>query len=227
MKFEFNEKAHRYTLDGKPLTGVTTILGVIAKPALIQWAADQATSYVKQNLKDIAELDDVLKEARIAHRKKKKEAGDIGTEVHNAIESYIKDGFMPEFEGKKKKMFDNFIKWADENIGEFIESERRLYSQEHWFAGTVDMVFKDKDGRVWIGDIKTSKAVYPEYFAQMGGYQVALEEMDGDQDVYGYVVIRLGKDGSFEVVGFNDTKTCRDMFLAANTIYKTKNNLKI
>ena len=36
----FDAKKHVHTLDGKNLTGVTTVLSVIAKPALIQWAAD-------------------------------------------------------------------------------------------------------------------------------------------------------------------------------------------
>ena len=44
-EFRFDEKKHRYYLDGKSMTGCTTVLGVIAKPALIQWAADHAAAY--------------------------------------------------------------------------------------------------------------------------------------------------------------------------------------
>ena len=44
-EFTFDEKRHRYYLDGKAMTGCTTVLGVIAKPALIQWAADKAAAY--------------------------------------------------------------------------------------------------------------------------------------------------------------------------------------
>ena len=40
--YQFSEEGHLHILDGKALTGVTTILGVIAKPALIQWSADEA-----------------------------------------------------------------------------------------------------------------------------------------------------------------------------------------
>ena len=44
---KFNEEKHLYTLDDKPVTGVTTILKTIAKPQLIQWAANEAVNYIK------------------------------------------------------------------------------------------------------------------------------------------------------------------------------------
>ena len=68
--FTFNKEEHYYELDGKRMYGITTILGVIAKPALIQWAANMAVEYVM----NIAEQDgkgnytcndEVLKEAAI------------------------------------------------------------------------------------------------------------------------------------------------------------------
>ena len=34
-RLKFEPKLHAYTLDDKPITGVTTILKIIAKPALI------------------------------------------------------------------------------------------------------------------------------------------------------------------------------------------------
>ena len=45
--FTFDEARHLYKLDGKPLTGVTTILGVLAKP-LTQWAANCAVDHLKK-----------------------------------------------------------------------------------------------------------------------------------------------------------------------------------
>jgi len=32
------------------------------------------------------------------------------------------------------------------------------------------------DGELILGDFKTSKAIYPEYWLQLAGYQIALEE---------------------------------------------------
>jgi hypothetical protein len=47
--FVFDEKKHLYFYDGKPMTGCTTILGVLAKPALIPWAAKMAVEYIAQH----------------------------------------------------------------------------------------------------------------------------------------------------------------------------------
>ena len=113
-KFTFAEKSHKYYLNGKPLTGITTILGVIAKPFLIQWSADEAVKYIDNALTEQVKNNNegnllewlgenwpqVMKEAREAHRKKKEDAGQKGIDVHALIEERIKgaiknnDGFI-------------------------------------------------------------------------------------------------------------------------------------
>src|SRR3990167_1580215 len=87
--FEFDEKKHLYTLDGKPLTGVTSVLNVIAKPALIQWSANMACDYIRDNYSVGCAMESLLQEARTAHRKKKEGAADIGTRVHKYLEEWI------------------------------------------------------------------------------------------------------------------------------------------
>src|SRR3990167_4843288 len=95
--FTFNEKEHLYELDGKPMTGVTTILSVIAKPALIQWAANEAVKYITEHIAELLtfpivkeNVDKILEEARNAHRRKKEDAGSKGTDIHKEIEGMIK-----------------------------------------------------------------------------------------------------------------------------------------
>jgi hypothetical protein len=224
--FHFDEEEHLYLLDGKPLTGVTTILRVLAKPALIQWSADEACKYVQTNLTNIEQLDTVLKEARLAHRKKKEKAGDIGTEAHKLIENWIK-GERPLVLDKKTqvgKMVHNFVDWAIENKVEFIESEKRLYSQKHWYAGTVDLVF-EMDGKRYIGDIKTSSGIYQEAFYQMGGYEIALDEM-GFGKVDGYLVINLKKDGTMDLKVSDNREINKQAFLHCLELYKIINSLE-
>lgn len=67
--YQFKEQGHQHLWDGKRMTGVTTILGVIAKPALLSWAvglcADYARSQIRANKaysKD--ELDEIFVEAK-------------------------------------------------------------------------------------------------------------------------------------------------------------------
>jgi hypothetical protein len=248
-QFTFDEKRHRYELDGKPLTGVTTILGVIAKPSLIQWAADMTASFFgwvnpKYETQDIEKLElpatkqeffDRLCEARVQHCKRKEKAGDIGTQAHKHIEllvisaiketgGYFSETLKYECEPQVNIMVNHFIKWAIDNKVKFIESEKRLYSMKHWFAGTCDLVF-EMDGKRYIGDIKTSSAIYNEHFFQMAGYEIALEEM-GYPKVDGYLVINLKKDGKFDLKIAENTEINKQAFLHALGLYKVINSLE-
>lgn len=255
--FTFDEKKHRYELDGKPLTGVTTILGVIAKPALIQWAADETVKYLgwinpkkcteqekQEALARIAtnlSFDDpeiffnTLSEARVQHAKRKEKAGDVGTAVHAMIEGWVlaaiklNDGYfkdkMPIIKNDAEaQMLAHFWNWAVDNKVKFIESEKRLYSVKHWYAGTCDLVFEMNSKR-YIGDIKTSSAIYNEHFFQMGGYEIALEEMGYDK-VDGYLVINLKKDGKFDLKVAENTEINKQAFMNALGLYKIINSLE-
>lgn len=96
MEYKFDKAKHSHTLDGKTLTGCTTVLSILAKPALIQWSADMAVEYVKGELyekslmppKSI--LDGIFERAKSAHRKKKEEAGQKGTDIHEIVEKLIR-----------------------------------------------------------------------------------------------------------------------------------------
>jgi hypothetical protein len=82
--FEFDEKSHIYKLNGKKLTGVTTILGVINKPALVGWAARMAVEHIKASISYrrlkllrkgyIIIKEKALAEAQVLTRKRKRQA---------------------------------------------------------------------------------------------------------------------------------------------------------
>lgn len=227
--FKFDKARHVYTWDGKPLTGVTTILSVIAKPALIQWAANETIKHISEALdremNDGIEIDwpKLLEDARYAHRKKKEAAADAGTLFHAWAERWIKSKCklktLPK-DPAAQKMAENFINWARANKVKFLASEKQVYSRNFWYAGTFDFL-AEINGELMVGDIKTSTGIYGrEYFAQMAGYQLALEEMEGYQDIKGRIVVRCGKDGSFETKVSYDYPTDRKIFLAALDLYR-------
>ena len=159
----YEKKGHKYLLDGPPLTGVTSVLKVIAKPALIQWAANQAVDYVRGKTKGleaigIQQLEEILEEAKIAHRRKKEEAGSKGTDVHSEIEGYIKtENWNPTGNESTDKAVMLFITWAGMNKVKFLASEKQVYSQTHFLAGTLDFIC-EIDGKKYLGDIKTTGA---------------------------------------------------------------------
>lgn len=243
--FEFMEDGHAYYLDGVRLTGVTTILGIIAKPVLIGWAAGEVTKYIQEHApqdNDGVYLvdDNCLQEAKVAHRKKKEDAGDKGKEVHATIESIIKDALqnskgviVPENISDAVKVNDqvrHFISWSIENRVTFLASEERIFSRELWMGGTIDFIC-EIDGEPWIGDIKTSSAVYPEHFFQTAGYQKLMEDMaltDGGMqlNIKGHVILNCRKDGSFEEKRSISNEDNRKAFLSAYELYRISEKLK-
>lgn len=248
--FRFHDKKHAYEYkkDGewKPMTGVTTILNVIAKPGLTWWASGMACKHLgwkhykyngkkkrkesaQESLERLQDMDaeeflDELDEAYKAHVTSRDDAAKKGTDVHELVEDYANwciknhNGIATPFENDEGEQINNFIDWATDNDIVFLESEKRVFSLDNWFAGTFDLLFK-KDGKTFMGDVKTGKRVYPTYFVQMGGYQLALDEMD-DVQPHGAAVIRLGKDGSFETEYSYALERDTEMFLAALKLYR-------
>ena len=235
MTYTFDKEKHIHTLDGKPLIGVTTVLGVIAKPFLIQWSANMTEQHIRENISYVIPGEDggywaikpsVVEEAKTAHRKKKEKAGDWGTEVHKAIEQSIKkEKITAELDEKGKEVFDKFLNWAVENKVEFLESEKHVYSKKLWIGGILDLVIKI-DGKKYIGDIKTSSGIYNEAFFQMGAYNLCLEEMKEHKDVEGYIVINLKKDGTIDFKVATDMSLNKKAFKSALELYKIINSLK-
>lgn len=240
------KERHDYYLDGRKMTGVTTVIGVISKPNLYQWFADMAIGSLgwlnpeynspeacmaaaEQGFEAIKALDvagfiKLLSQARLAANNRKDDTADIGKAVHAWIEGYIKAQIkgelvhapLPEI----KAMCDKFVAWAKENVSVFLEAERKVYSREHFYAGTYDIMYLDKSGHKCIGDVKTANRIYDRvYFAQMAGYQIC-EEEKGNTDIFGRTIIRTGKDGSFEAVSSYDYETDKTIFMSALNIYR-------
>jgi hypothetical protein len=193
-EFIFDEKAHAYFLNGKPMMGCTTVLGVIAKPALINWAARMAVEYIyansslkpeKENNNKIWQVTEhTLEEARTAHAKKRDKAADAGTDLHALVEEYVRDciatkkGYAISTTGYPDLApIQAFIDWAIKEKIRFIASEQRLYSKSLWVAGTCDLIF-EKDGKRYVGDIKTYKKIWDRVpLIQCAGYALMYEEM--------------------------------------------------
>ncbi len=232
--FEFDEQKHVYTLNGKRLYGVTTVLGVINKPALVGWAAKMVAEHIQDNAEVIEGNDGgfayvlpfaMLEEAKGAHRKKKDDAATKGTDVHALCEEYVKD-MIATTNGQavplqvEDKMLQQFINWAVKEKVRFLGSERKLYSKEMWVAGTVDLLF-EKGGKRYVGDIKTTSGIYDRTpFFQCAGYEMMLEEAGEAPFDGGRCIIRLGKDGSFDVTYSDKNLVDIDGFLSALSLFK-------
>lgn len=239
--FEFNPNTHRYYLDGTAMTGVTTILGVIAKPQLIKWSADMAVDYLLDNsmptdlvfkkddgVEILLEKDNrvvslkTLEEARKAWSKKRDDSADLGKEIHSDIEQYIKAKIAGESYTTDKPQVQHFINWADKHNVQFIASEEQVYSVKLFVAGTYDFSCII-DGRKYLCDLKTGNALYPEYFYQCASYRMMAEEM-GQTDFKGSILVRIGRDGKFnedeDVIISESYEDEKEAFLSAHTLYR-------
>lgn len=80
-----------YMIDGHPLyKSVTTKTQIISEPYLKDWAVKKTVEHVKANGHRLPqEIDKVLLEAANVHSDIFKESGELGTEAHSIIESYI------------------------------------------------------------------------------------------------------------------------------------------
>lgn len=235
-KYSFDEANHIHKLGDKPLIGVTTALGVIAKPALVQWSANMAVSYVIEksepyygpdnDLKDHYVVNgEILAQAKVSHRTKKETAGDWGTNLHKAIEEWIKGKKLPALDFEALQAFVKFMFWAEKEEVKFLESEKHVWSRELWIGGICDLVVEIK-GKKYIADIKTSSGIYNEAFFQMGAYDLCLKEMGESDGIAGYVVINLKKDGSMDMKTATDMELNRQAFKSALALHKIINSLK-
>ena len=242
--FHFRASDHSYFYDGKRMTGITTILGVINKPALVGWAARMAVEYLADHIGELIGADKetterILTDAKNAHTKKKEKAGEAGTDLHALAEGWIKmciqetDGVpsLPCPAGLEK-----LRDWAQSENVKFLESEKKMYSKTWWVAGTVDMIF-EKEGKKYIGDIKTQAKIWDRTpFFQMAGYANLYEEMmieqaipptKGKMDyIDGYCILRVSKDGSFEAKWSFDVAGDTKAFFACVELFRQLQTFK-
>lgn len=201
----FDTMKHQYSVDGKVIPGCTTVLGIMAKPALLYWAANMASDYWKDNIKpgiplDEIEIDSLWNRAKRAHTQKKVDSAALGSFVHKWCEEHIK-GLNPELpvNEQMRGAVERFLKWESEHKVKFLLSEQLVYSKECGYAGTTDFIC-EIDGKMWLGDIKTSNGIYDEYFAQTAAYLYARTEEFPSEVYEGVVIVRVGKeDGEVEV----------------------------
>ena len=238
VDLEYIDSKHLYLVAGKKADGVTSVLQVLNKPALIYWAVNQSIEYLEANLKPGIALDELqikalLSEAKMAHRKKKDAAADLGTMVHDWIEKYIKGENPTAFVNPiMKNSCDKFLKWEADHKVKFISSERIIYSKKLNYAGTFDFL-AEINGKLWIGDIKTSKGIWDEFWFQTAAYRQAYSEENRYIRISGEMIVRIGKDADeMEIKCSTDSHVTpyqvnKNAFNHALKLYRTMEQLKV
>ena len=171
----FDERRHRYTLDDKPIQGVTTIIGNgLPKPGLTWWAAkvvaETAVQEIDRLITDVeyGRSDDAvqwLKQTPFAERDR---AAVRGTAVH-ALAERVANGEEVEVEAEYAPYVTGYVDLLDDLDVTPILTETRLASRTYWYAGTADLIARI-GGQTWLLDLKTSKSLHGSYFLQLAAY---------------------------------------------------------
>ena len=236
----------------------------VAKPWLTGWAAKvTAQAAVDDHAIVGAMLEKGDEDAALAHikgarwrntnRKAKR-----GTIVHAALEAYLKgqDPTPATIEAALEEARVNRSLWKSTagmvaGVMEFLYdeepeiywSESTVYSRQHGYAGTADLIARVRVGgsrKPAVLDVKTSPKVYDETAAQLCAYAradfvglddgsemplVPLREVDGmmvGEPIEHGIVIRPTSSGKYEAVTFSLTDDVFDFFLGALQVAKNK-----
>jgi len=207
-------KAHtRYRNKANDIVvGVTTITGILNKPALVRWANNLGL----KGIDSTKYVDDLA---------------NVGTLAHLMVENYLnlQETDFSDFTQNERDRAENaiikFFAWEKENDFEMIGTEMKLISEEHQFGGQCD-IYGELNGKKTLIDLKTSKACYSEHYTQVSAYRALLEE--NGYPVEDTRILRIGRE---EKEGFDDLHVPNidlhfKKFLLCLEIYQLNKKLK-
>jgi len=198
--------------DGTKVPGVTTVLGILNKPALVIWANRLGLQGIDSS-------------------RYRDEMADIGTLAHQMILDYFKGEKTDtgEYSKSQIELAENcllsFWNWEKGHKIEVIMAESPLISKEYGYGGTIDCFCK-LDGQPTLLDFKTGKAIYPEFFYQLAAYEHLLAE--AGQLIEVTRILRIGRD---EDEGFEERSVGKldkqfEVFKHCLGIYNLQKELK-
>ena len=197
---------------GDRVPSVTTILGILNKPALLDWAWQMGT----QGLDYKAVRDG---------------AADVGSLAHYMILCYLRreEPDTSEYSAQTIERAENslikFWDWEKAHNLKPIMLETPLVSEGLGFGGTIDF-FGLVDGQPTLVDFKTGKAVYPEFFYQLAAYEQLLTE--AGQLIEVTRILRIGRteDEGFEERTIGKLDRQWEIFLNCLKIYKLQGEIR-
>jgi hypothetical protein len=170
LGLRYEDEGHKYYLDGKRTTSVTTILsGGIPKPFLVPWAARRAAEYAVAN--PGASVDEI----KDAPNRERDAAGVRGTAVHDLAEKII-HGTPVDVPEELYPYVDGYVRFLDSFRVEPVLVEKTVAHRGMGYAGRFDAIVRlpglNGSDPVMV-DLKTSNGVYRETKAQCAAYSLA------------------------------------------------------
>ena len=216
------------TTSGLKVPGVTTVLGILNKPALLDWAAKEERKGVMDCL-----LNKKILPEKHFYTTLRDTAASIGTICHFMCECHLKglEADLSEFPESQVSQAENgyikFLEFWDNSGFKVLVTEQALVHNALEFGGTIDIVCIDKEENLVLLDLKTSKSIYPEYWSQVAAYR-EMWNFNSVNKISRNIIIRIGKDESndLEVIENNDLGKYYELFKGALQCYKAQKEIK-
>ena len=215
-------KAHqRYRLKptdgrkkGQIVAGVTTIVGILNKPALVPWA----NRIGLQGIEVGKYVDDKADIGTLAHAMVIDELLDRETDTTDYSQNQI---------GSAENAVLSFYEWQKQHRLEIISAEEPIVSEIYSFGGQYD-IYGQIDEVNELLDLKTGSGVYEEHYYQLGGYSILLKENGFKIDQIRILNIPRSKDENFQEVILSGRmiELAEDMFLDCLKIYNRKKEVR-
>lgn len=214
VKYQKSGRRAYVNSQGDKVPGVTTILGCLAKPALIDWAWK-------------------LGKEGIDYKKVRDDAASVGTICHWMCECFLKNEepdlsqFLTSQVALATNGFNKFIEfWKSAGL-KIEHTEIQLVHDMFNYGGSIDCICRDQKGQLVLLDLKTSKAIYPEYWSQVAAYS-ALWSIQKDPGVSRHIIVRIGKEeaNDLEVIEKNDLSHYLRLFMGALMCYEAQKSIK-
>lgn len=167
---------HEYWLDGKRAPGVTTVTKHADGSAdgLINWAVTGAIDYTYENRERLADLSREEYGALVdaGARAQRDEAKNAGVEVH-AIAHALLSGGPVQVPDYLRGHVDATIDFMERHDVADLASERPVGNRRWGYAGTMDLIARLSDGRLWLLDYKTGASIWLTVALQLAAYRYA------------------------------------------------------
>jgi hypothetical protein len=207
-------KEHYKNSSGIIIPSVTTVLNILAKPALIRWANRLGLEGIDMD-------------------KYKDELADIGTLTHYLIMCRLREEipetneFTPEQLELAQGCFKKYIEWEGKNPIRPILVEERLVSEQYQYGGQPDLYALCINGGLMLADFKTNaKGIFPEMIYQVAAYRQLL--LEAGYKVSKAVILRLGRtdlEGAEEkILSTDELDVGLKIFLHSLEIYRLQSS---
>lgn len=219
-----------FTKDGLKRPSVTTICGRFKESgSLIAWAYKQGREHQALADRGLPAPENLYDQVQ--------KAADIGTLVHGMAEDRVK-GIDPwirftaaalDEDGAKKARngFQAFEDWMRMTRLEIVHTEVPMVSEALLCGGTLDWIGR-LDGKLVLGDFKTSSSVYTEHLVQVAAYRAMWNETHPDEQLEGGIhILQFGKEaGDFAHHHYPDLTDALHLFQLYRSAYKVDQELR-